>query len=56
MSCGVDLGIAYGYCLNILHSFEFPGESGFKKMQSIIEYFRNNQVNKINMGRTKITP
>jgi len=30
----------YGYCLNTLHSFEFDGESGFEKMQSIMKAFR----------------
>ncbi len=39
-----ELWNRFGYCLNALHSFEFPGELGFKKMQSIMEYFRNNQV------------
>jgi len=31
----------YGYCLNTLHSFEFPGESGLSKMQSIMSHFRD---------------
>ena len=30
----------YGYCLNTLHSYEFDGESGFDKMQSIMKNFR----------------
>lgn len=30
----------YGYCLNTLHSFEFEGESGMKKMQSIMKSLR----------------
>lgn len=29
----------YGYCLNTLHSFEFPGSSGMMKMQQIMEGF-----------------
>ena len=38
-----ELWDRFGYCLNTLHSFEFPGELGFKKMQSIMEYFRNSR-------------
>ena len=30
----------YGYCLNTLHSYEFPGSSGMAKMQSIMIAFR----------------
>ena len=29
----------YGYCLNTLHSYEFPGSSGMEKMQSIMASF-----------------
>ena len=29
----------YGYCLNTLHSYEFPGSSGMTKMQSIMSDF-----------------
>lgn len=29
----------YGYCLNTLHSYEFPGSSGMTKMQSIMTSF-----------------
>lgn len=32
----------YGYCLNTLHSYEFEGSSGFKKMQDIMCKFRKN--------------
>ncbi len=31
----------YGYCLNTLHSYEFPGSSGMEKMQSIMLGFHN---------------
>lgn len=31
----------YGYCLNTLHSYEFPGSSGMTKMQSIMAEFHN---------------
>ncbi len=30
----------YGYCLNTLHSFEFPGSSGMQKMGEIMQNFR----------------
>jgi len=39
-----ELWNKYGYCLNTLYSFEFPGEAGFIKMQSIMDYYRNNVV------------
>ncbi len=29
----------YGYCLNTLHSFEFPGSAGMEKMGEIMAYF-----------------
>ena len=32
----------YGYCLNTLHSYEFEGASGFRKMQDIMEKLRDN--------------
>ena len=32
----------YGYYLNTLYSFEFEGESGMKKMDAIMDTFRNN--------------
>lgn len=31
----------HGYALNTLHSYEFPGESGFNTMKSIMADFRN---------------
>lgn len=31
----------YGYCMNTLHSYEFPGSSGMAKMQSIMAEFHN---------------
>ena len=30
----------YGYCLNTLHSYEFPGSAGMEKMQDIMKKFR----------------
>lgn len=35
-----ELYAKYGYCLNTLHSFEFEGSTGFKKMQDIMANFR----------------
>lgn len=34
-----ELYSTYGYCLNTLHSYEFPGSSGMEKMQSIMYEF-----------------
>lgn len=31
----------YGYCLNMLHSYEFEGSAGFVKMQDIMKTFHN---------------
>ena len=36
-----ELYRTYGYCLNTLHSFEFPGSSGMQKMQDIMKEFHN---------------
>ena len=30
----------YGYCLNTLHSFEFPGSAGMEKMNAVMSSFR----------------
>ena len=30
---------AYGYCMNTLHSFEFPGSAGMARMQKIMSLF-----------------
>lgn len=35
-----ELYDTYGYCLNTLHSYEFEGVAGFRKMQDIMEKFR----------------
>lgn len=37
-----ELYAKYGYCLNTLHSYEFEGSSGIKKMQDIMCKFRKN--------------
>lgn len=34
-----ELYDTYGYCLNTLHSYEFPGSSGMQKMQEIMRVF-----------------
>ena len=34
-----ELYDTYGYCLNTLHSYEFPGSSGMEKMNSIMASF-----------------
>ena len=34
-----ELYTKYGYCLNTLHSFEFPGSSGMQKMADIMAEF-----------------
>ena len=31
----------YGYCLNLQHSYDFPGSAGMEKMKSIMEKFRS---------------
>ncbi|MDO4808546.1 MAG: phospho-sugar mutase [Eubacteriales bacterium] len=36
-----ELYSAYGYCLNTLYSFEFPGSSGMQKMSEIMSGFRS---------------
>ena len=39
-----ELWNKYGYCLTTLHSYEFPGETGFKRMNEIMNFFRNENV------------
>ena len=39
----------YGYCLNTLHSFEFPGSAGMAKMQEIMKVFHKGIPNIANM-------
>lgn len=34
-----ELYTSYGYCLNTLHSYEFPGSSGMTKMAEIMKVF-----------------
>ncbi len=42
----------YGYCLNTLHSYEFPGSSGMEKMKMIMKNFRSGLTE---IGGEKIT-
>lgn len=35
-----EIHSAYGYCLNTLHSYEFPGSAGMVKMAGIMQAFR----------------
>ena len=35
-----ELYKTYGYCLNTLHSYEFPGSAGMQKMGEIMQHFR----------------
>lgn len=34
-----ELYSTYGYCLNTLYSYEFPGSAGMQKMEEIMAYF-----------------
>ena len=34
-----EIYAAYGYCMNTLHSYEFPGSAGMEKMQAIMQEF-----------------
>lgn len=34
----------FGYYMNTTHSYEFPGESGFDKMKSIMSQFRSSKI------------
>lgn len=36
-----ELYTAYGYCLNTLHSYEFPGSAGMEKMAKIMKDFHS---------------
>ena len=38
----------YGYCLNILRSFEFDGAAGFTKMQEIMAKIREEGISEVN--------
>ena len=35
-----EIYAAYGYCMNTLHSYEFPGSAGMEKMRTIMQGFR----------------
>ncbi len=46
-----QLRARYGFCVNSLHSYRFPGKTGFEKMKKIMEAFRETQVS---FGRRKV--
>ncbi len=50
-----ELFSLYGYCLNTLHSFEFPGSSGMAKMQEIMADFHKgiDSIGRNNVIRTE---
>lgn len=50
-----ELYKTYGYCLNTLHSYEFPGSSGMAEMQEIMESFRRgvDRIGKENVIKTE---
>ena len=44
----------YGYCLNTLHSYEFDGSAGFRKMQALMASFRTDVTVGTTLGGKKI--
>lgn len=50
-----DIYATYGYCLNTLHSYEFPGSAGMEKMSQIMKIFHEglDQVGSENVIRTE---
>ncbi len=44
----------YGYCLNTLHSYEFDGSAGFRKMQALMASFRTDVTEDYTLGGKKI--
>ena len=44
----------YGYCLNTLHSYEFDGSAGFRKMQALMASFRTDVTVGMTLGGKKI--
>ena len=36
-----EIYAAYGYCMNTLHSYEFPGSAGMEKMKAIMQDFHS---------------
>ncbi len=45
----------YGYCLDTLHSFTFPGASGFAKMQRIMAFIRAEGKKNLVIGGKKVS-
>lgn len=50
-----ELYSTYGYCLNTLHSYEFPGSAGMEKMQHIMNEFHKglSSINELTITRTE---
>lgn len=44
----------YGYCLNTLHSYEFDGSAGFRKMQALMASFRADVTVGTTLGGKKV--
>ena len=44
----------YGYCLNTLHSYEFDGSAGFRKMQALMASFRTDVTVGTTLGGKKV--
>ena len=44
----------YGYCLNTLHSYEFDGSAGFRKMQALMASFRTDVTVGTALGGKKV--
>ena len=49
-----ELYKTYGYCLNTLHSYEFDGSAGFRKMQALMASFRADVTAGTTLGGKKI--
>ena len=45
----------YGYYATDLQSFSYPGETGMKEMQAVMERIRNNPIQEIGGGRVEFT-
>ena len=48
-----DIYKKYGYCLNLLYSYEFKGETGFEKMQGIMSECRNGKLESLAERKVK---
>lgn len=48
-----DIYKKYGYCLNLLYSYEFKGEAGFEKMQGIMSECRDSKLESLAERKVK---